>query len=148
MTTCAPCTIESATIKLVEKSAYTPKDIIQKVCDVLSEKPDSLLRDSRTPEKVFARNMCYLFLYTKTSLGYKAIGKLFKRDHTTIIHGVKSIRNWIETEEYAASIFYELDMMSKNYKRLPKPSKKIIKTEPIEQPFVRSKGDYSNKQYY
>lgn len=41
----------------------------------------------------FSRHVCMYFLREETSLTYTEIGKLFKRDHTSSMHGVEKTKD-------------------------------------------------------
>ena len=48
-----------------------------------------LLSDRRSYPVIRARQECYWQLYTKTTMSMPAIGKVLKRDHTTVLYGIR-----------------------------------------------------------
>jgi len=89
--------------------------IIQIYCDL---QYDYYFKKSRKVELVKARHLAMYFAkeYTETSL--KKLGRKFNKDHSTIIHGIKRIKNGIKNNGR-----YEPDI-SKDVKNI----KKIIHT--------------------
>ncbi len=68
-----------------------------------------LLGRSRKAMYVVPRYMMWYFIYNysaKQSL--KSIGLMFNRDHSTVINGIKRIKNYCETEPQTRAMFYEI----------------------------------------
>lgn len=62
--------------------------------------PAEVIRgESREREVVYVRQVAYYLLKTKYGFSYSTIGKLFDRDHTTVIHGVRKIEQNLDAEE-------------------------------------------------
>ncbi len=69
---------------------------IDAVCDIYGVELADMLSPSRLKPVVTARQVaCYIIKDRVTDLSYPAIGRLFGRDHTTIMHGVARIRDRI-----------------------------------------------------
>lgn len=67
--------------------------LITAVCETLGVTRMDLELDGRGRRLVRARHVLMYLLYTDTTLSYSAIGRLLgDRDHTTVIHSVRSIR--------------------------------------------------------
>lgn len=85
----------------IEESDEEPLDIIRPVKDivdeVLSDYPGvtwaQIISVRRTRELITPRHRCYYEVYRqRPDLSFPAIGRHFKRDHTSIISGVKKFR--------------------------------------------------------
>lgn len=69
-------------------------DVIQTVvCSELRVDLDEVLIDSREGPVVFARHCIFYFLRKYTPLSLSDIGVLFRRNHSTVLHGVNAIRD-------------------------------------------------------
>ena len=53
------------------------------------------------------------FLYETTNLSYKAIGESFGKDHTTVLHNVRCIENFLRDKPYQKEL---VDDIIKNLK--------------------------------
>jgi len=51
-----------------------------------------ILMKSRTIERVHARQMAMIILKDMTSITLLGIGRIFNKDHTTVIHGIKAMK--------------------------------------------------------
>lgn len=51
------------------------------------------------PHCVSRRNYLYKYLRTKHGMTFKAIGKMFNRNHATVMWGIKSHNQWTETKD-------------------------------------------------
>ena len=65
--------------------------IIEVVCHYYEYSYKDLVGKYRAPALVIARHIAIQFIKSKTDLSLKEIGKLFDRDHTTIIHALRNI---------------------------------------------------------
>ena len=61
---------------------------IAQICDRHGVTLDEMMGRSRLPHVCSARNEAYVML-REEKLSYPKIGKIFGRDHTTVINGVK-----------------------------------------------------------
>lgn len=55
-----------------------------------------LVRNTRKRQYVEARAMFYKLCREFTKLSLEEIGKQVKRDHASVLHGIRSLNNWIE----------------------------------------------------
>ena len=62
--------------------------IIEEVCRERDVPVEDILGDSRLRTITRARQECYHRIRRDTDLSLAQIGRIFKRDHTTIIHGI------------------------------------------------------------
>ena len=77
--------------------------IIDAICEEYSTTLESISILTRDRDKVECRKMIMLFLRKFTTMSLKQVGNyLGGFDHTTVIHGIKTINNRIDTEELLA----------------------------------------------
>lgn len=77
----------------------TPEfEIINGVCNALQVDYDSLKGKNRNNENTEARFIIFKLLREHTVLSFKAIGGLFNRDHSTVIYGVETFKNLVDTK--------------------------------------------------
>jgi chromosomal replication initiation ATPase DnaA len=71
---------------------------INDLCVLFGVTIEQLESKSRKAEIVIARNFCFAYFY---SLGntLTPIAQAFNRDHATVIHGIKKIKNFIEIKD-------------------------------------------------
>ena len=84
------------------------------VCDFFFVNPDELFTVTRKREIVEARYFVWYFLkrdYPNLSLPF--LGKIYNRDHATVINGIKRIREWCETDKFFKSKVEEIDKLVK-----------------------------------
>jgi len=74
----------------------TVDTIVISVCESLKIKPEIVLSSSRVREVVEARQLCMFFVRKLKELPYMKIGKMFRRDHATVIHAVNQVTNLLE----------------------------------------------------
>lgn len=63
------------------------------VCSMFEINKDQLKSKSRKRNVVRARFTLWRLLYDVMDLSYPAIGRMYIKDHTTVIHGVDEARN-------------------------------------------------------
>lgn len=85
----SPYIIPGLTINKGKKVAISADQIIKFVCETHEISKEDLIKKTRKKELVKARFMAYWFIKNNTSLGLVSIGKLFSRDHSTVIHGIR-----------------------------------------------------------
>lgn len=90
----------------IEESDEEPRDIrpVKDIVDeVLRDYPDvtwaQIISVRRTRDLIGPRHRCYFEVYKqRPDLSFPAIGRYFKRDHTSILSGVKKYRTGEERE--------------------------------------------------
>ena len=107
---------------LIDKQPDT-ETIIQFVCNEMNVKYKDVLSKDRSRIYVLTRNMCYAILKTYVGSTVAAIGRLFFRDHTTVIHGLRMHQQDISTNDIYAEQFEEIKFLLKLYL----PNKKSLK---------------------
>jgi hypothetical protein len=82
----------------------TFKHIMSIVCQGENILPDILLQTSgrRNRELVFARQCIFYLMRKNTEDSLKKIGSYLKKDHASVIHSCKTIRNLMETDKAIA----------------------------------------------
>jgi chromosomal replication initiator protein len=73
--------------------------IIKVACDHFNKSFDGLCNSSKARKVVYPRQVIMYFLSEYTDLTYLCIGKLFGRDHTTVIHSKNLIKDLIKVED-------------------------------------------------
>ena len=107
---------------LIDKQPDT-ETIIQFVCNEMNVRYKDVLSKDRSRIYVLTRNMCYAILKTYVGSTVAAIGRLFFRDHTTVIHGLRMHQQDISTNDIYAEQFEEIKFLLKLYL----PNKKSLK---------------------
>ena len=97
--------------------------IIQFVCNEMNVKYKDALSKDRSRILVLTRNMCYAILKTYVGSTVAAIGRLFFRDHTTVLHGLRMHHQDMTTNDIYAEQFEEIRFLLKLYL----PTKKKLK---------------------
>lgn len=73
--------------------------IIYAVCDYYKLTFDELKRRERYRAIVTGRQMIMYLLREKTNMSLKAIGEIFGKDHTTIIHAVRTFSGHLKYDD-------------------------------------------------
>ncbi len=77
------------------KTARTQDDKINKIFEYITKKyavkKEVLVSGKRTADVVYARNMCIYAFRSLTNMPLKSIGKLFGKDHTTIMNSISNV---------------------------------------------------------
>ena len=73
------------------------EDVVALVCRYYRIAPAALLKPDRRQEIVLARQVCWhLIKRLKRTATVLQMGKLFGKDHTTVVHGLQAINNRME----------------------------------------------------
>lgn len=75
------------------RKKVTAYDVISAACESFKITIQALLSKSRDRGLVRVRNICFYVIKNKLNLSLKEIGKIFNRDHTTVIHGIKYVND-------------------------------------------------------
>ena len=65
------------------------RDIIAEVADEFKVFPSDIIAHKKKPKYVSARHKAMWRARTETDASYLKLARIFKRDHTTVIHGVR-----------------------------------------------------------
>lgn len=93
----------------------TPQRIIETICTEKGIRFETLHSKSRKGETPYCRQLIMYVLKKRLDkdLSLKAIGQLFgDRDHSTVIHSIQAIKDWIswnETKRREVTYFLEYD---------------------------------------
>jgi hypothetical protein len=85
-------------MKLNIERANRLKDVAKQVAEINNISFENLLSHSRKFELVRLRAMAFNVLYMKHNAKLTEIGRIFKRHHSTIIHGLKTHNSFMETD--------------------------------------------------
>jgi len=106
--------IVSQTVHLSQKK-ITIDSIQSIVCDYYHLDPSAIQGKSRKSEISSARQVTMYLAKKHTGASFSNIGKLVgKRDHATVLHACKTIRNLLETDKEFRSSVEELEMRLKS----------------------------------
>lgn len=100
-----PPTVETASLalqNLLQRSPFSPEEIIEAVAEFYKLKPADLKGTRRDKTTALARQMAMYLLREEINLSLPHIGKLLGgRDHSTILHGCERIARLLETDPQA-----------------------------------------------
>jgi len=103
--------ILSTNRKYVDNNIF---NYILKVVEMYSKiEEDFYYRKTRKTEYVRARHLAMYFTKKYTKLPLKSIGKKFKKDHSTVIHGIGRIENGIKYEKIIKESVKNLEQIIK-----------------------------------
>lgn len=96
------CIEHALKVPIIQREYFAPSSIIDACNEVFNGNAMTL---NRKRENVISRHCAMLVMRNHTFLSKSAIGKVFNnQDHTTVIHGLQTFRNLMETE----AIYIEL----------------------------------------
>ncbi len=81
------------------RNKITPEAIIQEICDIFSISKELMISRNRKHEVLTVRQIAIYVTRLMTTKNKTQIGKIFKRDHTSIIHNLISVKNYIKTND-------------------------------------------------
>jgi chromosomal replication initiation ATPase DnaA len=102
------------------KTKPDTEEIIQFVCKEMNVKYKDALSKDRSRILVLTRNMCYAILKTYVGSTVASIGRLFFRDHTTVLHGLRMHQQDMRTNDIYEEQFEEIRFLLKLYLPTPK----------------------------
>lgn len=83
--------------------------------------PDEIKVNDRDGDLVFARQLIFYFAVENKCGTLEWIGSKYKRDHATVLHSVKTIKNYIDTDKVKRQrIEYYKSLIDKVKNLLPK----------------------------
>jgi len=85
-----------------------PEKIIELVCDHLGISECELGYRTRKSEIVKAREYCFFLIHYTSPMTFKKIGKLFNRTHGTVISGIRTLQDRMDTEPVLFKSVYSL----------------------------------------
>ncbi len=81
------------------ENKITPETIIQEVCNIFSVSKEMLLSKNRTHEVLTPRQIAMYVARMMTTKNKTQLGKIFNRDHTSIIHTLIAVKNYLKTND-------------------------------------------------
>ncbi len=102
-------------LKEVDKIQYASEQkIIDAVCEFFAISPEELMSKSRAQRIAIPRHYAIYLMRAKTELSTTEIGRIFKRDHSTILHSEKTINNLREVEPSTERIITDIMRIVEN----------------------------------
>jgi chromosomal replication initiation ATPase DnaA len=107
-----------AKFRMTRKSLLRPKNyevdnvivekIINNAAKVFNIRPIMITNKGRFRENVLARNMCFYILHVHYKQKSAQIAPYFKRDRTTVLHGINTFANDVEVVPYYMEKYMEV----------------------------------------
>jgi len=92
----------------IKASVIETETIIKVVCEYFNITLEKLKKQNRYSDVVFARSMLIYFLFKYTTMSKSEIARMLNKDHTSIIHNLRSFQDRIDTEEAVVSKIDEI----------------------------------------
>ena len=74
--------------------------IIREVCKFFDIPIKTIKQNSLKREVVECRQFCMFYIREKTALSLDRIGKIFNKDHATVLYSIKNVKNLIKFNGY------------------------------------------------
>jgi chromosomal replication initiator protein len=87
-----------AEVELDHLHVADPEDIIEICCNYFNIHPAVLAKRERKHQVAAARHVAMFLIRKYTRLTLKEIGDRFKKDHTSVIHGVQRVNDAFDTK--------------------------------------------------
>ena len=107
-----------AKFRMTRKSLLRPKNyevdkaivdnVINHAAKVFKIRPIMITNKGRYRENVLARNMCFYILHVHYKQKSAQIAPYFKRDRTTVLHGINTFANDVEVVPYYMEKYLEV----------------------------------------
>ncbi len=107
-----------AKFRMTRKSLLRPKNyevdkaivdnVINHAANVFKIRPIMVTNKGRYRENVLARNMCFYILHVHYKQKSAQIAPYFKRDRTTVLHGINTFANDVEVVPYYMEKYLEV----------------------------------------
>jgi chromosomal replication initiation ATPase DnaA len=108
----------TAKFRMTRKSLLRPKNyevdkaivdnVINHAANVFKIRPIMITNKGRYRENVLARNMCFYILHVHYKQKSAQIAPYFKRDRTTVLHGINTFANDVEVVPYYMEKYQEV----------------------------------------
>lgn len=108
----------TAKFRMTRKSLLRPKNyevdnvivenVINNAAKVFNIRPIMITNKGRFRENVLARNMCFYILHVHYRQKSAQIAPYFKRDRTTVLHGINTFANDVEVVPYYMEKYQEV----------------------------------------
>ena len=107
-----------AKFRMTRKSLLRPKNyevdkaivdnVINHAANVFKIRPIMVTNKGRYRDNVLARNMCFYILHVHYKQKSAQIAPYFKRDRTTVLHGINTFANDVEVVPYYMEKYMEV----------------------------------------
>ena len=107
-----------AKFRMTRKSLLRPKNyevdnlivenVINNAAKVFNIRPIMITNKGRYRDNVLARNMCFYILHVHYRQKSAQIAPYFKRDRTTVLHGINTFANDVEVVPYYMEKYLEV----------------------------------------
>jgi len=107
-----------AKFRMTRKSLLRPKNyevdkaivdnVINHAANVFKIRPIMVTNKGRYRDNVLARNMCFYILHVHYKQKSAQIAPYFKRDRTTVLHGINTFANDVEVVPYYMEKYLEV----------------------------------------
>jgi len=107
-----------AKFRMTRKSLLKPKNyevdnvivenVINNAAKVFNIRPIMVTNKGRYRDNVLARNMCFYILHVHYKQKSAQIAPYFKRDRTTVLHGINTFANDVEVVPYYMEKYLEV----------------------------------------
>ena len=107
-----------AKFRMTRKSLLRPKNyevdkaivdnVINHAANVFKIRPIMVTNKGRYRDNVLARNMCFYILHVYYKQKSAQIAPYFKRDRTTVLHGINTFANDVEVVPYYMEKYLEV----------------------------------------
>ena len=107
-----------AKFRMTRKSLLRPKNyevdkaivdnVINHAANVFKIRPIMVTNKGRYRDNVLARNMCFYILHVHYKQKSAQIAPYFKRDRTTVLHGINTFANDVEVVPYYMEKYQEV----------------------------------------
>jgi ATPase involved in DNA replication initiation len=107
-----------AKFRMTRKSLLRPKNyevdkaivdnVINHAANVFKIRPIMITNKGRYRENVLARNMCFYIIHVHYKQKSAQIAPYFKRDRTTVLHGINTFANDVEVVPYYMEKYLEV----------------------------------------
>lgn len=97
-----------------EKDSYAAglKDsIIQFICNYFQVERSELEGRSRVRRLAVPRSLCMFFLRKRTGMTYSEIGRIFDRDHTSVIHAINTIEDLVDSKDKILNTITDINLI-------------------------------------
>ena len=83
----------------VDEARIKTDNIIEDVCKVYGIELYDLMSNRRHRILVEPRQVLFYILHKKLNIPCVVVGKMFNKNHATVLHGAKNIKNWMENDK-------------------------------------------------
>ena len=101
--------IERITKEVVDsEKAYAPEYIIGKIAEYYNVMPEEITGKGKTKNISSARQIAIYLIRSMTGMTLEDIGKIFGRDHSTVLHSIRKVEESLPTDPEVADIVRDI----------------------------------------